>query len=284
MDVVVVVCGIAMGAGVAMMIRTPRTSRLRRIRLWLDSAGLAGVRAPVAALVLATVGVLVASAVSAILPIPALAPLAGIAGVGIPVIAVANVRDARRITARAAWPDIIDSIRVALRSGSTITEAFLAAEPLVPRAWAADWRLLNSDLHRGAPLDHALAGLRRSLADPVADRVIESILVGRELGGAELPVVLAELARGVRRDGNLRREIRARQSWVRNAARLGVAAPWVVLLLLASRPENRVAYSSATGTVLIIAVAGATIVAHAVMAALGSLRESPRWLTGADND
>lgn len=276
--------GVTLGLGALFVIAPPRWRPARRVREWLDSAGLSGVRTPIIVLVIGATGTLVAAVVAAVVPIPALVPLAGIAGVGVPLIALTGARDARRVAARAVWPDIIDAIRVALRSGSTIVDALVTAESLVPRAWTGAWHQMTIDLRRGADVEHALDGLRRSLSDPIADRVIESILIGRDLGGAELPLVLTELARTVRRDVGLRREIRARQSWVRNAARLGVAAPWVVLVLLASRPENRDAYSSPAGTVLLVAVAGATAVAHAVMTALGSLREPSRWLTGDNGD
>lgn len=282
MDALTVASGVVFGVGLFLVVTRPNWRPTRRLRRWLDSAGLAGVRIPVIVVVVAAIGAVVAAVVAAALPIPALVPLAGIAGVGIPLIALTGARDARRVAARAAWPDVIDAIRVALRSGSTIVDALVTAETLVPRAWIGAWHAMTVDLRRGADVDLALGALRHSLADPIADRVIESILIGRDLGGSELPVVLTELARTVRRDVGLRREIRARQSWVRNAARLGVAAPWVVLVLLASRPENREVYSSPTGTVLLIAVAGTTAVAHAVMSALGALREAARWLTGGE--
>jgi len=99
-----------------------------------------------------------------------------------------------------------------------------------------------------------------------------------------LPHVLTDLARSVRREQSMRDEVHARQSWVRHAATLGVVAPWIVLALLSSRPENREAYSSAPGTILIIASAGATVIAYFVMSALGAVREKPRWLTGALDD
>ena len=38
------------------------------------------------------------------------------------------------------------------------------------------------------------------------------------------------------------------------------------------------------GTLLIVASAGATVVAYVVMRALGTLREPARWLIGALND
>jgi tight adherence protein B len=279
-DALILMCGVALGTGLALVVVRPRLRPTPSIRRWLDAAGLAGVRTSMVFVVCGSVAVLIGSVVATIMPIPALAPLAAVAGVGIPIIALTGARDARRETARAAWPDVIDAIRVALRSGSTMIDALATAEALVPRSWSGAWHRMTVDLRRGAELDRALEALRASLADPIADRVIESLLVGRDLGGAELPVVLTELARTVRRDVALRREVRARQSWVRNAARLGVAAPWVVLVLLASRPENRAAYSTPGGTMLLLAVAGATVIAHAVMSGLGTLREPNRWLLG----
>ena len=69
----------------------------------------------------------------------------------------------------------------------------------------------------------------------------------------------------------------ARQSWIRNAARLGVAAPWLLLLVLASRHETLVAYDSAAGTILILVGVVVTLVAYRTMIALGRLPEERRW-------
>jgi tight adherence protein B len=69
----------------------------------------------------------------------------------------------------------------------------------------------------------------------------------------------------------------ARQSWIRNAARLGVAAPWLLLVVLASRRETLVAYDSAAGAALIVVGAVITVVAYRAMIALGRLPEERRW-------
>ena len=85
--------------------------------------------------------------------------------------------------------------------------------------------------------------------------------------------------RGVpREDAALRAEVVARQSWIRNAARLGVAAPWLLLLVLASRHETLVAYDSAAGAALILVGVAVTLVAYRAMVALGRLPEERRWL------
>ena len=60
--------------------------------------------------------------------------------------------------------------------------------------------------------------------------------MAREVGGTELPSVLRDLAVHLRADLALRAEVEARQSWVTGAGKLGLAAPWIVLVLLATRP------------------------------------------------
>ena len=62
-----------------------------------------------------------------------------------------------------------------------------------------------------------------------------------------------------------------------SAARLGVAAPWIVLVLLASRPEAASAYNSPLGLVVLGSGLVVTIVAYRLMIALGRLPEERRW-------
>jgi len=75
----------------------------------------------------------------------------------------------------------------------------------------------------------------------------------------------------------MRAELEARQSWVMNAAKLGVAAPWVVLLLLATRPEAAAAYNSSGGVALIVGGLVVSIAAYRVMIGIGRLPEERRW-------
>ncbi len=102
--------------------------------------------------------------------------------------------------------------------------------------------------------------------------------MAREVGGSDLTAVLRGLATYLREDAALRAEVVARQSWIRNAARLGVAAPWLLLLVLASRHETLVAYDSTAGSLLILVGVLVTFVAYRVMIALGRLPEERRWL------
>lgn len=284
MGVAIIACGVLLGIGIALLVIPRGVRRSRSVRTWFDEAGLAGVPLAVIGAVLATVALIAGALTATVIPLPSVAPLGFVVGCGVPIVALASARDRRRQRARALWPDVIDSIRVALRSGSTLTDAMIAASAMVPKEWRVAWTELEVNLRRGSDVDTALRRLQRALADPIADRVVEAIVVAREFGGTELPAVLTELGRSVRRESAMRREAQSRQSWVRHAATLGVVSPWIVLALLASRPENREAYSTAAGTILIVASAGATVVAYVAMRALGTLREPARWLIGALHD
>jgi tight adherence protein B len=280
----IIACGVLLGIGIALLILPRGVRRPRSVRTWFDEAGLAGVPLAIIGAVMTTVAMIAGALTATVIPLPSVAPLGFVVGCGVPIVALASARDRRRQRARALWPDVIDSIRVALRSGATLTDAMIAASAMVPKEWRVAWTELEVNLRRGSDVDTALRRLQRALADPIADRVVEAIVVAREFGGTELPAVLTELGRSVRRESAMRREAQSRQSWVRHAATLGVVSPWIVLALLVSRPENREAYSTAAGTILIVASAGTTVVAYVAMRALGTLREPARWLIGALHD
>jgi tight adherence protein B len=61
---------------------------------------------------------------------------------------------------------------------------------------------------------------------------------------------------------------------------VSVAAPWIVLLLIASRPDSLSAYNSLTGLIVLVTGAAATLVGYRIMLAAGRLPEEPRVLAG----
>jgi tight adherence protein B len=63
-----------------------------------------------------------------------------------------------------------------------------------------------------------------------------------------------------------------------NAARLAVAAPWIVLLLLGTQSTTLQAYNSTGGIVLLGVGAVVCIVAYRIMLRIGQLPEERRVL------
>ncbi len=79
-------------------------------------------------------------------------------------------------------------------------------------------------------------------------------------------------------DVRTRGELEARQSWTVYAARLAVAAPWIVLALLATRTEAAGAYDSPAGFAVLLTGATCTVVAYTLMLRVARLPEDPRVL------
>jgi len=123
---------------------------------------------------------------------------------------------------------------------------------------------------RGSFTD-ALDALQEALADSVADRVCASLRIARDVGGSDLGNVLRTLSGLLREDLRTRGDIAARQSWTVNAARVSVAAPWLTLALLCTRPEAVAAFTSWSGTLLLVACAVVSVIAYRLMKRLGRL-------------
>ncbi|MBM3689295.1 MAG: type II secretion system protein F [Actinobacteria bacterium] len=179
---------------------------------------------------------------------------------------------------RSCWPDAVDLLSSAVKAGLSLPEAVVdlsvrGPEPLRPAfvRFASEYRATGS-------FDRALSVLTAVLRDPVADRVILALATAREVGGTDLGRVLATLSDFVRQDARSRGDVEARQSWTVNAARVAVAAPWITLLLLCTRPEAVAAYRTPTGTLILVGAAVMSVVAYRVMIAFGRLPDEPRVL------
>ena len=248
-----------------------------RARELLVQAGLSRVGPGTIAVASLILGVAAGAIVLAVIPIGALAAAAGILVVCLPsAVMIWRARVQRRAT-RVVWPDVVDQLVSAVRSGLALPDSVVTlahSGPPITRAAFADF---ERDYRMTGQFADSLDRLKDRLADPVADRIIETLRMSREVGGNELTTVLRNLAVYLRQDAAIRSEIEARQSWVVNAARLGVAAPWIVLLLLSSRPEAAEAYNSPAGVGVIAGGLALSVLAYRLMIGIGRLPEERRW-------
>ena len=255
--------------------REPRASGLHRLidRAGLERVGPSGVIG--ACVGLGVVAGLLTLAISGVAVVGMLAAL--VAGF-LPIAVLRRRARARSIALRSAWPDAVDMLCSAVRAGMSLPEAVIDMGSRGPEALRPAFTSFAADYRASGSFALALEQLKDSLRDPVADRVIVSLGIAREVGGSDLGRVLATLSDFLRQDARARGEIEARQSWTVNAARVAVAAPWITLLLLCTRPETVAAYSTATGAVILIGSALLSVVAYRVMTAIGRLPDEPRVL------
>lgn len=254
----------------------PFVDRLRDrvIQAGLERVGL-GTVAGVSGVLALAAGTLV----HLLLGVIAITAACAIAALLLPSVVIGVRARRRRRASRVIWPDVVDQLVSAVRSGLALPDALLTLAESGPSQTRAAFVRFRADYRATGNFSLSLDSLKERLADPVADRILETLRMSREVGGSELTTVLRNLGSYLRQESAIRSEVEARQSWIVNAARLGAAAPWVVLLLLASRPEAAAAYNSPQGIALITGGFVVSMVAYRLMIAIGRLPEERRWFS-----
>ena len=199
-----------------------------------------------------------------------------VAGGWLPYVYVSSKRQVRQRRFREAWPDAIQGLISGVRAGVSLAESCAAQATKGPEELRPGFAAFAGTYRSTGNLRAGLERLRNELSDPVADRVVASLTLASEVGGTDLVRVLRTLADFVREDIRVRKEIEARWSWTVTAARVAAASPWVVLLLMSTRPEAASAYNSAAGATVITAGAIATFVGYRLMLTAARLPEERR--------
>lgn len=282
---VTLLLGAALAAGVLLALAPwlwPVRERVVRTRstalsALLESAGLSHIPPRVLGALCAAAALAAAAAVWLATSVVVLALLAAGAGAAAPLLwlrsrAVRLVRSRRTL-----WPDVCDLLIASVRAGMSLPDAISSLASSAPAPLREAFAAFERDMAASGHFDSSADRLKTALADPMADRIVETLRMARQVGGTELTPVLRALSASVRADAALRSEVESRQSWTRGAAVLGAGAPWVIVALLAVRPEGAAAYASPEGNALLLAGAVVSLVAFRVMLRIGRLPEPRRW-------
>ena len=193
--------------------------------------------------------------------------------------ALVQYRASRRLSSmREVWPEVVDNLASGIRAGMSLPEALAQLGDRGPEAVRPAFASFGQDYRASGRFSDCLDALKSRLADPVADRIVEALRITRDVGGTDVGRLLRTLSDFLRDDARTRGELEARQSWTVNAARLAVAAPWLVLAMLATRGANAQAFNSPTGITVLAAGGAATIIAYRIMVRLGRLPVEARVL------
>ena len=184
----------------------------------------------------------------------------------------------RRSLMRELWPDVVDNIGSAVRAGLALPEALGQLSIRGPQELRPAFAGFAEDYRATGRFQECLDRLKDRLGDPIADRLIESLRIAREVGGSDLGRLLRTLSAFLREDARTRAELETRQGWTINAARLAVAAPWIVLAMLSTRPDSLQAYSRPVGVLVLVIGAALSFVAYSLMVRIGRLPEEGRVL------
>ncbi|MDP9885492.1 tight adherence protein B [Sinomonas atrocyanea] len=249
-----------------------------RLRRLIAQAGLQRVSPTALVLSSAGLGCFVALAFFVVTAAAPVALCFGLFAAGLPVGLVRWQAKRRAAILRELWPDVVDHLRSAIRAGLSLPEALMQLGYKGPEPLRGVFLDFAADYRSGGSFGLALDRLKDGLSDPVADRIIEALRLTREVGGSDLGRLLGTLSEFLRESARTRSELEARQSWTVNAARLAVSAPWIVLLLMSTRPEAMAAYARPTGLAVLLVGLGVSVLCYRLMLRIAALPEEERVL------
>jgi tight adherence protein B len=278
--------GLLLGVGLLLIWRSgarapkPRTTQRRpgRRQHLLAEAGLTGINGAQLLALQVGLGLLVLVVVLLTTGTVTVSLVFGLFGFVLPHVQVRRLAARRKADLREVWPEVVDNLASAVRAGMSLPEALSALSTRGPEVLRPPFARFAAEYRSSGRFSAGLDRLKDDLADPVGDRIVETLRVAREVGGTDLGRVLRTLATFLREDARARAELETRQGWVVSAARLAVAAPWVVLLLLATQSTTLAAYDSPLGTAILLVGGAVCVVAYRLMLRIGQLPEDVRVL------
>lgn len=279
---------VGLGVGIGLLLvwsafflpqRGPTATRARRTTDLLARAGLGQVSATGFVLLCAACAVGTTLVMQVVSGTPPVALAFGAMGGCLPVAVVSGRARRRQRELAEVWPEAVDNLTSAVRAGMSLPDALagLAVRGPVPLRAAFDQFAL--DYQVTGRFGESLDRLKERLADPVGDRVVEGLRVAREVGGGELGRLLRNLSTYLREDLRTRSEMESRQAWTVNGARLAVASPWLVLLLMSLQHDVIRRYASPVGVVVLVVGAIVCLVAYRLMMRIGRLPVERRILS-----
>lgn len=260
-------------------------ARRGRIGAMLDSlrddlvtVGLGSVPAAAVPVLCAGLGLVVATALWAMSGAVVPAVTIGLVSAVLPVLLLRSAARRRATALREVWPEAVDHINSAIRAGLSLPEALVQLGRKGPEVLRPAFVDFSRDYQASGDFAASLDRLKVRLADPVGDRIVEALRITRDVGGTDLGALLRTLAAFLREDARTRAELEARQSWTVNAARMALAAPWLVLALMSTRPQAAQAYDTPAGFVMILVGAVVSLIAYRVMLLIARLPQDERVL------
>jgi tight adherence protein B len=263
--------------------RAPVSSRRddgwqERTRELLAQAGIEGVSPGQLMAASVTLGLVVFVLVLGTSRVPIIALAFGAFASLVPVALVRRRRVQRSVELRELWPEAVDNLASGVRAGLSLPEALTALGVRGPEQLRAPFRRFGEDYRASGRYNESLDRLKGALSDPVGDRVIEALRMAREVGGTDLGRLLRTLSQFLREDARTRAELETRQGWTVNAARLALAAPWLILLMLSTKPQAVAAYNQPAGAVVLLGGGAVSLLAYRIMIRIARLPTERRVL------
>jgi tight adherence protein B len=188
------------------------------------------------------------------------------AGVGLPHMVIGSMGKRRVRGFINLFPDAIDLMVRALRSGLPISEAIVGASQEIGDPVGAEFSTVESGMKMGRDLDSLLWDISKRIDAPELRFFIIALSVQRETGG-NLAETLANLSELLRRRRMMQQKVRAMSSEARASTLILGSLPFVVtaILLMTSPTYIRTLFTDPRGIMLVGLAIGMLTVGIGIM-------------------
>ncbi len=169
------------------------------------------------------------------------------------------------------WTLLIDDLTSGVRAGLTIGEALAQALQNCEEPLRSDFQEAILEINRSGQVSKVISILKNQITDTVGVATLKLLQVVLKTGANDLATSLSILSNSSRENHNLIQELKAKQSWVLNGARISVISPWLVLLALWTQESVRNAYQNLIGQLILILVAVIGLFGYLVMKRIGRI-------------
>jgi len=169
------------------------------------------------------------------------------------------------------WTLLIDDLTSGVRAGLTISEALAQTLQNCEEPLRSDFQEAILEINRSGQVSKVISILKNQITDTVGVATLKLLQVVLKTGANDLATSLSILSNSSRENHNLIQELKAKQSWVLNGARISIISPWLVLLALWTQESVRNAYQNLIGQLILILVAVVGLFGYLVMKRIGRI-------------
>lgn len=175
-----------------------------------------------------------------------------------------------------SWPQFEETFISALQSGLSIGDSFSFANDFeIPQVSKPLGRMIQ-EFDRGHSVSDAMKVLKREMKLASTDLFVSIVSLAHNSGGQNLVEALQEHVTAVRYQLASHGDISARQNAILAVAKLGLLAPWILLLVLCTNQQTRESFNTLPGGMLLIGGFAVSMLAYRLTIAAGRARTFKR--------
>ncbi len=169
------------------------------------------------------------------------------------------------------WLYFLDDVASATKAGFPINESLTQALNSAEIPLKNDLYSAIIEINRSNQISKVIPILKNDVTDEIGKNVIKIIELVHFLGASDFSRILSILSNSSREFHELITELKTKQTWVLNGAKVAITAPWVVLLALWTQENVRNSYQTINGQIVLFLVALLGIAGFLVMQKIGNL-------------